>query len=66
MPEKFVTADDAHAELTFAGLFTDPSISVAATGLTLDFFDDPELDWSVQDTAINVALRYQVRDQLRQ
>ncbi|MCA9713568.1 MAG: hypothetical protein KC468_02625, partial [Myxococcales bacterium] len=56
LPKKMVRAGGAHAELRFTGLFTDPTIGVSASGVTLDFFDDPELDWALRDASLEVAL----------
>ncbi len=56
LPRKMVRARGAHAELRFTGLFTDPTIGVSTSGVTLDFFDDPELDWAIRDASLEVAL----------
>ncbi len=60
---KTVQAEGAIATLSFRGLLDDPTIGLTAEGLTLDFFDDPRLDWSLADTTLALQLhREQIPD----
>ncbi|MCA9690827.1 MAG: hypothetical protein KC636_14565, partial [Myxococcales bacterium] len=56
MPDRTVDAEGALAELEFQGLMADPTITLATSGVRLNFFDDPALDWSVNDASVRAIL----------
>lgn len=60
---KTVQANGSVATLSFRGLLDDPTIGLSGQGLTLDFFDDPALDWSLTEADLQVKLhREQIPD----
>lgn len=56
LPDTMIDAGGAPAQVSFRGPFKDIEIGLAASGVRLDFFDDPATDWSIRDAAIDLTL----------
>ncbi|MBK7824353.1 translocation/assembly module TamB domain-containing protein [Nannocystis sp.] len=62
LPATMISADDASAQLTLKGPLQDVTIGLAASGLGLDFFTDPDapepspLDWSLRRADVRLSM----------
>lgn len=56
LADPMIDAFGAPAQLAFRGPFDDIRIGLAASGVGLDFFTDPNVDWAIKDAAIDATL----------
>lgn len=62
LPPTMISAEGAPAQLTFRGPLQDVTIGLAASGLALDFFSDPDapepsqVDWSLKDVDLRLSM----------
>lgn len=56
LADPMIDAAGAPAQVTFRGPFSDVEIGLTASGVDLNFFTDPAVDWSIQDAAIDLTL----------
>ena len=62
LPPTMISADGASAQLTLKGPLQDVTIGLAASGLGLDFFTDPdatepaEIDWALRDADVRLSM----------
>src|SRR5690606_14654858 len=56
LADPMLDASGAPAQMTFRGPFTDIRIGLAASGLNLNFFTDPAVDWAIKDAAVDLTL----------
>lgn len=56
LADAMIDASGAPAQLAFRGPFNDIRIGLAASGVNLNFFTDPAVDWAIKDAAIDLTL----------
>ncbi|MCY1058131.1 hypothetical protein [Nannocystis sp. SCPEA4] len=56
LADPMIDAFGAPAQLAFRGPFNDIRIGLAASGVNLNFFTDPSVDWAIKDAAIDATL----------
>ncbi|MDC0718919.1 translocation/assembly module TamB domain-containing protein [Nannocystis bainbridge] len=56
LADPMIDAFGAPAQLAFRGPFDDIRIAIAASGVGLNFFTDPNVDWAIKDAAIDATL----------
>ncbi|WAS89932.1 translocation/assembly module TamB domain-containing protein [Nannocystis punicea] len=56
LADPMIDAFGAPAQLAFRGPFNDIRIGLAASGVGLNFFTDPNVDWAIKDAAIDATL----------
>lgn len=56
LPDAMIDAHGAAAQVGFRGPLSDVEVGLTSSGLSLDFFEDPAVDWKIRRVAVDLTL----------